>query len=56
MRNLHETSTQRVSNFIPILKITQDELPMEKGVYGRCLLCTLYPLLDYTYISNLIFR
>ena len=25
MRNLHETS----SNFIPILKITRDELPME---------------------------
>ena len=29
-RNLHETSTQRSrGNFIPILKITRDELPME---------------------------
>ena len=34
MRNLHETSTQRAGNFIPILKITRDELPMEQGVYG----------------------
>ena len=32
--NLHETSTQRAGNFIPILKITRDELPMEQGVYG----------------------
>ena len=32
-------------NFIPILKITRDELPMEQGVYGGCLLCPLYPLL-----------
>ena len=28
-----------------MLKITRDELPMEKGVYGGCLLCPLYPLL-----------
>ena len=34
MRNLHETSTQRAGNFIPILKITREELPMEQGVYG----------------------
>jgi len=26
-------------NFIPILKITRDELPMEQGMYGGCLLC-----------------
>ena len=30
-------------NFIPILKITGDELPIEQGV--GCLLCPLYPLL-----------
>ena len=44
-----ETSTKHPrsarGNFIPILKITQDELPMEQGVYGECLLCPLYPLL-----------
>ena len=28
-----------------VLKITRDELPMEKGVYRGCLLCPLYPLL-----------
>ena len=28
-----------------VLKITRDELPMEQGVYGGCLLCPLYPLL-----------
>ena len=28
-----------------VLKITRDELPMEWGVYGGCLLCPLYPLL-----------
>ena len=28
-----------------MLKITPDELPMEWGVYGGCLLCPLYPLL-----------
>ena len=28
-----------------VLEITQDELPMEQGVYGGCLLCPLYPLL-----------
>ena len=32
-------------NFVPILKTTRDELPMEQGVYGGCLLCHLYPLL-----------
>ena len=44
-----ETSTKHPrsvrGNFIPILKITGDELPMELGVYGGCLLCPLYPLL-----------
>ena len=45
MRNLPETSTQRASNFIPILKITRDELPMEQGVYGGCPLRPLYPLI-----------
>ena len=29
-----------------VLKITRDELPMEKGVYGGCLLCPPYPLLS----------
>ena len=38
-------------NFIPILKITRDELPMEQGVYGGCLLCPLYPLLGSFSIS-----
>ena len=28
-----------------VLKITRDELPVEQGVYGGCLLCPLYPLL-----------
>ena len=28
-----------------VLKITRDELPIEYGVYGGCLLCLLYPLL-----------
>ena len=28
-----------------VLKITRDELLMEWGVYGGCLLCPLYPLL-----------
>ena len=31
-----------------ILKITRDELLMEWGVYGGCLLCPLYPLLEST--------
>ena len=39
-------------NFIPILKITRDELPMEQGVYGGCLLCPLYPLLVGTNSSS----
>ena len=30
-----------------VLKITRDELPMEWGVYGGCLLCPLYPLLNF---------
>ena len=42
-----ETSTKHPrrarGNFIPILKITRDELPMEQGVYGGCLPCPLYP-------------
>ena len=49
-----ETSTKHPrsarGNFIPIRKITLDELPMEQGVYGGCLLCPLYPLLP---IANL---
>ena len=44
-----ETSTKHPrrarGNFIPILKITRDELPMEQGVYGGCPLCPLYSLL-----------
>ena len=44
-----ETSTKHPrsarGNFIPILKTTRDEIPMEQGVYGGCLLCPLYPLL-----------
>ena len=31
-----------------VSKITRDELPMEQGVYGGCLLCPLYPLLPRT--------
>ena len=43
-RNIHAAR----GNFIPILKIARDELPMEQGVYGGCLLCPLYPLLYNT--------
>ena len=43
----HPRSTR--GNFIPILKITRDELPMEQGAYGGCLLCPLYPLLAFYY-------
>ena len=32
-------------NFIPILKVTRDELPVEQGVYGGCLLCPPLPSL-----------
>ena len=35
-----------------VLKITRDELPMEEGVYGGCLLCPLYPLLVGGYMLN----
>ena len=42
-RNIHARNAR--GNFIPILKITPDELPMEQGVYGGCLLCPLHPLL-----------
>ena len=28
-----------------VLKITRDELPVEQGVHGGCLLFPLYPLL-----------
>ena len=44
-RNIH--AAREVT--ILILKITRDELPMEQGVYGGCLLCPLYPLLNLTY-------
>ena len=48
-RNIHAA---REVTFIPILKIIRDELPMEQGVYGGCLLCPLYPVLFSMHFFN----
>ena len=53
-----ETSTKHPrsarGNFIPILKITRDELPTEQGVYRGCLLCPLYPFLVFGIKTNVV--